>query len=238
MPKPSHVVVFDFDGTMISKKHISCFTIMDNSLEPKYRQELDRLRHELLPKINTGQLTPEETRKWIFRSIEIYIESGLTLFQIRKVFSNIKLRDRVIETLQFLHKQNIPTAIVSYGIKQFIEAVLEKNGVQNYIDHIYAVSLVTNMGLVCAYKPETLVFTGNKGRFSFDFAMKHGVWIGKILAVGDSAVDCELGCFQNNRLGIAQDEEEKLKIQKYFGEVMVTEDFGPVLEWLKQKLTK
>jgi|SRR3989344_470903 len=235
MKPASHVVVFDFDGTLIPKKYISLFTIMDNSLDQKYRQELDQLRNELLPKIHAGQLTPEETRRWVFRSIEIYVESGLTLSQIETVFSNIKLREGVVETLQFLQKQNIPVAIVSYGIKQFIEIVLKINRVQDCIDHIYATSLVTNQASVVSYKPETFVFAGNKRRFSFEFAIKHGVWIGKILAIGDSAVDCQLGCFQTNRLGLAQNEEEKTKIEKYFGKVIITEDFWPIKEWLEKK---
>ena len=106
----------------------------------------------------------------------------------------------------------------------------------SFISKIYAANLVIKDGLICGYRPETFVFSENKGVFSRQFARQYGVPAENILAVGDSAADARLGYLKKNRLGLARDQAEKEKIQEFFGEVIITETFDPVLEWLEKKL--
>ena len=234
MPRPNYVVIFDCDGTLI-KRPYSLMSIVDEALNESDRQVMNALRERYFPKIFSETLTVEEARELITLPISIYIGCGLTTVKIKKVLSKVSLRRKVEETFKFLNKQGIPIAIISFGIKQFIETVLEQQKVRKYISGIYAADLSIKKETICGYEPGTVVITENKGVFSEHFARQHGVPAKNILAIGDSMVDQNLGYFRYNRLGLAETEEEKQKIKKYFGEVVVTEDFGPVLEWLKKK---
>lgn len=238
MPQPSHVVVFDFDGTLISK-HRSLFDVMDRALSPEDCQKIDFLRHKYLPLLSAGQtLCTKEAAEMITIPIEIYTKAGLTLYKIAKTLSIVDLRPGVEETLHFLAQKEIPTAIISYGITAFIESVLENQKVRSRIAKVYAAELITKDGLLCGYRPETIVTVATKGVCSKNFADRHGVPLENILAVGDSPADQFLGGLQENRLGIAKDQAEKEKIAPYFGEIVLTENFSQVLEWLKIKLDK
>lgn len=236
MPRSSHVVVFDFDGTLISK-HRSLFDVMDRALSPEDCQKIDFLRHKYLPLLLAGQtLSTVEATEMITIPIEIYTKAGLTLYKIAKTLSIVDLRPGVEETLHFLAQKEILMAIVSYGIAQFVETVLENQKVRSRIAKVYAAELITKDGLLCGYRPETIVSVATKGVCSKNFADRHGVPLENILAVGDSPADQFLGGLQVNRLGIAENENGKAKIQPYFGEVVITEDFWPILEWLKRKI--
>src|SRR3989338_5181848 len=184
MSKPSHVVVFDFDGTLIPSEYISLFFVIESVLNKNYQEEIQRVRNTYVPKILSLTVTPEENMLLITSPAEIYIKSGLTISQAKQALKIVNLRRGVLETMAFLHSQGIPIAIISYSFRQFIEIVLEEN----------------------------------------------------ILAVGDSAADFRLGYLKENRLGIAGSEQEKEEVKKFFGEVVITENFDPVLEWLKRRL--
>ena len=234
MPKPSHVVIFDFDGTLIAQKYGSLMTVMDKALNENDRQVMDCLRERSLKKFAAGTIDPQEVRGLITIPISIYAGCGLNIQKVKEILSIVNLRKQVAETFEFLHRQKIPIAIISFGIFQFIETVLEQKNLKKYVSQIYAAKLLLGNRVVYGYQPETVV-TDDKDIFSQDFARQYGVPAKNILAVGDSSADKNLGYFRCHRLGIAETEEEKQKIKKYFGEVVVTEDFGPVLEWLKKK---
>ena len=232
----SHAVVFDFDGTLMPKEFISLFNVMDCALGEVHRKEIENLRIKYIPKILSRQITPEEDMIMVTRPAQIYIESRLTICQMKKAIAKVNLRQGVTKTLQFLYEQKIPVAIISYSYLQAIELTLTKHGIGHLVSKVYGANLVFKNGIVCGYRPETFVFSKNKGLFSRQFAKRYDIPDKNILAVGDSGADCYLGHLKENRLGLAQDEAEKEKIQKFFGEVVVTENFDPVLEWLKMKI--
>ena|SRR3989338_4116914 len=236
MSKPSHVVVFDFDGTLIPSEYISLFFVIESVLNKNYQEEIQRVRNTYVPKILSLTVTPEENMLLITSPAEIYIKSGLTISQAKQALKIVNLRRGVLETMAFLHSQGIPIAIISYSFRQFIEIVLEENKAGNFISQIYGANLVVKNGLICGYRPETFVFSETKGVFSRRFARQHSVPAENILAVGDSAADFRLGYLKENRLGIAGSEQEKEEVKKFFGEVVITENFDPVLEWLKRRL--
>ena len=236
MSKPTHVAVFDFDGTLLPKTQKSLFDIMDKTLSEGHRKEIEEIRQNFFKKFHSNQLTPEEDRLFYFQAAKVYIKAGLSVSKVKSVLAETKLRPFVPETIRFLHEQGVPIAIISYSYFQWIDFVCEQNGVSSFISKIYAANLVIKDGLICGYRPETFVFSENKGVFSRQFARQYGVPEENILAVGDSAADARLGYLKKNRLGLARDQAEKEKIQEFFGEVIITETFDPVLEWLEKKL--
>ena len=82
----------------------------------------------------------------------------------------------------------------------------------------------------------SIVLPSTKGICSKKFADLRGVPYENVLAVGDSGSDRELGFLKQNRLGLAEDEAHADKIREFMGEVVISEDFYPVMAWLKNKI--
>lgn len=235
----NHVVVSDFDGTFTLKSSVSLFNIVDNGggLTAENLVRAKEMRERYLVKHLEKTLTKEGERNWFHETIGLYAASGLTKKKIYEILSGVKVRPGVRDCLRFLKHKNVPVAIVSYGIEYFIHVVLANNKISELVDAVYSAELIFDeKGLVTGYKPETAIFPDNKGIFSCRFANLFAVAFENILAVGDSGGDAHLGHLKENRLGIAKDDKEKEKLQQFMGEVVITEDFQPVQEWLEKKL--
>lgn len=236
MQKP-WAVVCDFDGTLTPKSWVSLFSVVDKSgcLPQEIADALVLMREKYLPKMKSAALTKEEERQWFDETISLYARAGLTLAKIEEVLAPVIIRDGVHEFLDLLRVYNVPVAVVSYGVRQFISAVLDKNAA--VVNEIYSADLiVSESGLVTGYRPETAVFPNTKGDFSRQFADYHGIPHENILAIGDSGGDATLGCLKEHRLGIAKDEQEEKKLGQFMGRVVVTENFEPVCDWVWKKI--
>lgn len=230
-------VVLDFDGTLTPKSWVSLFNVVDKSgcLPKDIADQGLAMRERYLPKMKAGGLTRQEEYQWFDETIALYVRAGLTMEKIKEVLAPVKIRNGVNKFLDFIKTYNVPVAIVSYGVKQFISAVLDNNIA--VVDEIYSADLiVSENGLVTGYHPKTAVFPYTKGDFSRQFADCHGVPHENILAIGDSGGDATLGHLKENRLGIAKDEQEEKKLEQFMGGVVVTENFEPVCDWVWNKI--
>lgn len=196
------------------------------------------MRKYYLVKAQQNKLTKRDQEKWLVDSLNLYIESGLTLSKIEKILSKVKLRPGVLDCLEELRKRKIPVAVVSYGVFNFIDAVLRTNGARNLVQEIYSARLKSDSsGLITGFSRETFVFPFNKGKFSRNFADRCFVRYDNILAVGDSpSGDKLLGYLKRNRLGITEDAVKKERLLRVMGDAVVTENFGPVTDWLLKKI--
>lgn len=233
------VVVCDFDGTFISKSFVSLFDVMDKQcLTKEASEKAVAMREKYLPMALSGSMTQKDGCEWLAETIKLYIESGLTKIKIRNIFSTIRLREGVVEFLEFAKAQGLPVAIISYGVVEFISAVLAINKASHLVDKIYATRLLSDVNdhLIVGYVPETYVLPDNKGEYSRAFADIHSVSHENILAVGDSGGDRKLGHLKENLFCIARDEKEKQKLESFAGTVIVSETFFPVIDWLRAKV--
>ena len=238
MPKPNWVVVLDFDGTLISKYLQSLYDLINDQggLNEECLMIARNMRKYYISK---SILTAEDQEKWLYNLISLYVKSGLSLYKIEEILRSVKLRDGAVDCLLFLKEKNVPVAIVSYEIFEFIDVVLRNNRVKELVSGVYSAKLlVDNSGLVLGFNPETAVYPANKGKFSCFFADRCGVPYENILAVGDSGGDARLGHLKENRFGIAWDKKERELLEPFMGEVAVTENFYPVTEWLIRKIGK
>lgn len=237
---PVYVAVFDFDGTLISKSYGSLYDVVDSNkgVTDECHKLAKEMRKYYFSILKNRLLTQKEKEKWLFDSIELYVKSKLSMFTIQKIMCDkVRLRDGVVKCFKMLKEKNIPVAIISYGVAEFIQAALEANGALELVDEIYAAKLkVDENGLVIGFDKSSAVFPGgSKGKFSRLFAYKHRVSYNNILAVGDSGGDANLGHLKINRFGIAQDESEKEKLNKFMGTAAITENFDPIAPWLLEK---
>lgn len=231
-------VVFDFDGTLVHKHGSLCRTVDDAALSPEANQEMIRLRGQCLDLAISGLLTPEKEADWLTRTLDAYVNDGLTPERARSVLENVTLRPGAKECLEWLHGEGIPIAVVSYGVMPFIDTVLRTNGARTCVNRIYATELAVSSetGRFSSYDATSLVLPINKGECSRHFADVHGIPHDHLIAVGDSGGDKFLGHLKERRIGIAKDATEAAKFASHMGEVVITEDFAPVTAWLRRTI--
>lgn len=233
-------VVFDFDGTLIPESYGSLYDVIDSSREmpAQCHEKAEEMRRHYMEKMQQGRFTKKDQEKWLVDSLRLYIESGLTLGKIERILGTVELRSGALDCLKTLHRKGIPVAVVSYGVFNFIDAVLRANGARNLVQEIYSTKLsFDKSGLMDGFSRDTFVFPFNKGKFSRNFADRCFVRYDRLLAVGDSpSGDKLLGHLKRNRIGIAGDETKRERLLKVMGAAVVTEDFRPVTEWLLEKI--
>ncbi len=232
-------VVFDFDGTLTPKFHVSLFNVVEKGvLSEEYLKETAVLRNKYLPKAMNGIITHEEEIAWLTENINVFIKAGTTINQIKHALKDVRLRNSAVDCMAVLKDKMIPMAVISYGVYQFIEIVLENNHALKLVDSIYATKLEIDRGSgkVIGFKPDTILLPKQKGEASMHFAKSVRVEEGKILAVGDSLVDSLLGSSKENRFGIAEDEAQLKRIRGVMGECAITKDFSPAASWLLRKI--
>ncbi len=235
-------VVFDFDGTLISKSYGSLYDVIDSNggVTPACHQKAVKMRKHYLALARAGKLTKKHQEKWLVDSLRLYVDSGLSVHKMREILSRVQLRAGVRDCLLQLQARGVPVAIISYGVFQFIEEVLLHHGLKHLVHKIYSADLKIGTdaaGTVTGFSKETFVFPFNKGLVSREFADLYGVPYENILAVGDSPNgDKELGHLMENRLGIARDKSEKERLLEVMGSAMVTESFDRATDWLLDRI--
>ncbi|MCL5017204.1 MAG: hypothetical protein M1155_00860 [Patescibacteria group bacterium] len=121
---PRHAVVFDFDGTLTPKHYVSLFNVVERGvLSEKYLRETAVLRNRYMPKAMNGIITHEEEVAWLEENINIFIKAKTTIKQIEHALKDVRLRSNAVDCMLMLKYKCIPMAIISYGVRQFIEIV-------------------------------------------------------------------------------------------------------------------
>jgi HAD superfamily phosphoserine phosphatase-like hydrolase len=231
-------VVLDFDGTLISKDYVSLYNQVERTAMTPEGLEAGRLlRDKYIGRMHDRQLTNEEELEWSAESLQLYIADGLTTAKTESALKHVRLRPGVVDCLNWLKSLEIPVAVVSFGVVQFIEPILRRCGITHLVDQIYASYLTANRnGRFVGYLPGSLVVPSNKDVFCRQFADRHGRPFSAQLAIGDSSADVLLGPSQENRFGIAKDEADRDKLRKFMCDAAVTEGFHPAVEWLMRRV--
>lgn len=233
-------VAFDFDGTLLDPRFISLFRTLKEKigLSPEDVAQIDGLLERFLGPALVGETSAEDEAEWILTELEVFIRHGLSPLAVAPLVVAFEMRRGALECLDWLKTRDVPVSIVSFGIKPFIRMVLAAYDALDLVDEVYALQLRLDpvSGLYSGYDDSTLVLPSNKGEWAIRFAGKHGIAPERILGVGDSLADRGLGLSPENRFGFAPDEERRLGMMRYFGEVAVTGDFYPAFEWIKRKL--
>ena len=233
-------VVFDFDGTLSPKDCGYLIKIVDCAcLSKSAKLRVERIRKKYLKLAAVGPVAPALDRQMMKVSLSAYTECGLTPEQWKSALSQVKLRKGVVEIAKGLVERGIKVGIISFGIAEFIESVLEVNGLAGVFHRIYAARFIYDerCNEVVGWNNKSIVYPFNKCIWSSVFAKQYGIPPERLLAVGDSTGDRLLGVGQKLRLGIAKNEEEAKILAPFMGDVVVTDDFHFVGEWINKKIS-
>jgi phosphoglycolate phosphatase-like HAD superfamily hydrolase len=232
-------VVLDFDGTLIPIKKPVMVAVDTQATPLSARPELDAMRELYSHRLHGGLLTPKEERSWFLRTLDIYAKHRLHMKEVRRALSDIRLKPGVKKTLLQLREINVPVAIVSYSVRQFVEIVLRNNRALHLVDKIYAAVLIIDAadGRTCDYRPSTVVLPTLKGVWSRNFAYRHDVPKGNILAVGDTYGDRFLGSRKCNRLGLVTGADSYAHLHQHMGKIIVNpHGFHEAGDWLFERI--
>lgn len=230
-------VVFDFDGTLTPKEYGSLIKVVECACLPeRWIKKCDKLRKTYFQNVSNSVL-PSLEKKLINVALRAYRECGLSRSAWRLALDGIKLRDGVAPKIRELTSRGIRVGIISFSVADFIEYVLEVNGLGGVVHRVDAALLIYNRNSeVIGWKARSVVYPYTKNIWSAVFAKQFGIAADRLLAVGDSIGDRTLGSHKELRLGIARDENEASALVSYMGHVVVTEDFGVVDKWINKKI--
>lgn len=233
-PKPDFAIVYDLDGTG-TFKHYGALTklVDDRALPPTASADLERLRQRYVGPTLAGTAAPEDELKWIHETLDVYVAHRLTDGDWQRALDDVRLRIGFAECVRHFHERGVPQAIISYGVADFVEYVLDAHGVLDHLDQVCAARLIENDdGVVVGYDRDSIVCPENKDEWSRRFAEAHRLRPSRLIAIGDSVGDRRLGCLKKRRAAIARDRAEAERLRPFMGRVFVTETFLPVWDWM------
>ena len=127
-------VIFDFDGTLTkSRKGSNCWYEVWKYLDDlKYDDYLYGMyKHK---EINDQQ--------WFDLIVKRYIEKGVKRQYLTEIANTIEVIDGAQQTLKILHDNGVKVFILSGGIRQIIEDILEREQIREYITAIESYDLL------------------------------------------------------------------------------------------------
>ena len=167
------VGVFDFDKNM-TKNGPGAFTSWDAASDQM--SDAGRIKEEEMnqkyialeerrvfdDKGEIIEFTQEHALAWWEETLKIYKQENINFNQmISYAGEKIALRKGVAELFRLFEQHNVPTVIVSAGLKAIIEEVTEKSGINP--DLIISTDVETDdKGFITGWNPNTVVHNHNK----------------------------------------------------------------------------
>lgn len=233
-------VVLDLDGTLVPKAAGALMRLVaDHGLVPEARQEVERIRASYSGMFNAGHLSDAQYRAWLLEEFCLYVRFRLKREAWQAALAPVRLRDGAAELIQDLCDARIPTCVASAASADFADHVLANNGVRHLLDEVYAGRLAhDHEDAVVGWDAATIVSVGNKGDWSRRFADLHGVPYDRIIGVGDSPGDINIGHLRAHRIVIAETDDEAAILQGlgFASEVAVTDSFEPIAAWIRRRI--
>ena len=234
-------VLYDCDGTLIEKIVGALMpTVSERGLPPAAGEELASLRALYMGLYAAGGITEAQYRHWLQEELALYVRYALKADDWRRALAHVRLRHGVIELIRELHHLGVRQAVVSAAIADFVEFVLEVNGVRPMIDAVFAARLIHDAdGIVIGHEEESIVHLANKGERSLAFARSFGLHPHRLVAIGDSLGDATLGHLQEHRIGVAETEEEADVLRRLgaMGEIVIVgARFDPASDAIRRRL--
>jgi len=208
----SKVVFCDFDGTITA---VETFAGMLKEFAPE-------MAKEIMPQLYAKTLTLRVGVRQMLESIPAKIYPEIMAYS-----DNKPIRPGLPELIDYLATKQIPFVVVSGGLKDMVERVLKREGLQEKVSSIYAVEIDTSGAYLSVKSP----FEADTELVAKVLVMEKYPATEKI-AIGDSITDL-------NMAGKADVVFARDRLQEYLRAenkpYIPWEDFFDILENLKQR---
>src|SRR5688572_1538757 len=113
------------------------FMAYSDLLPVAYSHRAQELEKVYLPKaIGSEGLNTHDAYLWMQGTLNALVDAQITMHHAAQILRDIWPREGVRECFEFLWSHNIPIAIVSYSVRQFIECALVSMGLRKYVADI------------------------------------------------------------------------------------------------------
>lgn len=237
-------VVFDFDRTLTVKRpgsddEVTTWHILGEHLPPEGKLEYKNLFQKYRGVELRGELTTQTAIDWWSASFELYIKYDINLTDVEDDFLNkASIRPGVAELFKLCAEHDIPTIILSAGIRDVIEIWCRKYKIEPSLIISTALTLDT-AGKITGWKKDTLVHVLNKSEATHAELVKIRSGRPKTFLVGDSLDDATMASGNRDVIGVrvldprtdeATSEQEMLKTLERFDAVIQSGSLRPFLE--------
>jgi HAD superfamily phosphoserine phosphatase-like hydrolase len=238
-------LVMDFDHTVTAGKvlgeNIGTWNLFDLLMPEDARRRHDEIYAKFRPKEISGEMTEDEAVAWWSGSLGLIVSSGINLGQAKEVFlSEIKARSGAKGLFDFCNDAKVPVVVLSAGVKQVIEMILEKYDLQ--ADVVLATKLQTDSnGLVTGWDKKTLIHNLNKREMGHEEMSGLREKRPNAIVVGDDPADADMVSGEAIRIRVhdpRQGEEEDFETytrRSYEAgfDLIVKDSLAPVLDLVK-----
>lgn len=217
-------LLLDFERTLTqgrdrSGKDLTIWGALKNLLSENSRSEYDQLYEKYRALEVKNKLSETDAIKWWGSILTLYKENKINLPGIERATGKIKIRPYTKQLFKICEDKNIPTIIISAGIKNIIELFCKKEGI-----HPTAI-LSTEFtfspgGYINGWKPDSLIHILNKKERGHEEIKGIKSARPKAVIIGDSLNDAFMVDGENNVLRIAipdpRHDDRHDKFQEFF----------------------
>lgn len=204
----SHLhLVLDFDRTLTVGRNnygenISTWEFLRKYLCSEAQQKYQHLYNIYRPREVQGNMTLSEAVCWWESTLRLYQDEGLKWSDIGKdMHERMPIRPFVKEFFQLCQQKNIPTIIISAGLKDVIELWCGKHEI--YPTKVISTKLTFSPdGHINGWEKTSLIHVLNKCEMGHEEIIKLRVNFPNIILVGDSINDASMAEGENNILRI------------------------------------
>ncbi len=191
-----------------------------------------------------GTITSEQARAWPSAVLDLFVEYDVNLTLVEQDFFNVvTLRPEVNRVFNFCDENGIPIIVLSAGIKNVIDLLLEKFGIKSALT-IATELLVDSEGVITDWKKDTLVHTFNKRESGHEELRRLREQRPYCVLVGDSLHDADMVDGEDSVLRIRifdPRSDEKKSFQEVqaetfskFDMMSMSKSFHPITELLER----
>jgi 5'-nucleotidase len=123
--------LFDFDRTLTTSSHfgkdVTTWDLLDGLIPKEARAAYDPISKHYQNLEFEGKLSEADAFDWWACSFEFYIQHGMKLDAIHKTLGQLKIRKGAQELFALCEKNNIPTIILSAGIGDVIDILMQEH---------------------------------------------------------------------------------------------------------------
>lgn len=194
---PGLHVVFDFDRTLTIKRpgsddEVTTWHILGEHLPPEGKLEYKNLFQKYRGVELNGELTTQAAIDWWSASFELYIKYNINLAVVENDFLNkASIRPGVVELFRLCAEYNIPTVILSAGIRDVIEIWCRKYKIEPSLI-ISTALIMDSKGQIIDWQRDTLVHVLNKSEATHSELISIRATHPKIFLIGDSLDDASM----------------------------------------------
>jgi phosphoserine phosphatase len=188
--------VLDFDHTLTSGKkngqNVGTWDVLDAVIPEDGRRKHDEIYRSHRPHELAGKLTEAEAAAWWTETLDLICSYQPDIYGTEKSFLQVaKLRDGGRELFEACGRANVPTVVLSAGVRQITEILVKHYGVTPSM--ILSTDLIIDEhGKASGWKPKSLIHMLNKHEMGHEELAEMRLRRPNVLLVGDVPDDARM----------------------------------------------